>query len=138
MTLSDYSQLSDLTYLQQVVPPEECSPAQKSDPVVCEEDIASLSWEEFVRPAHSAAERNSSHSLLTQSIEAPDDQLAQEQSASYLASPDSDDTQKTVQEPPHSVPETQQKSTNVDSNAIDPRLFGSNYDPRFFVKNSSS
>ncbi|KAF5662322.1 hypothetical protein FHETE_8029 [Fusarium heterosporum] len=140
MSLSNYSQLSNPAHPQQVVPPQECSPVQKSEPVACEGDIASLSWEEYVRPARSAAERNSSHSLLTQSIEAPDDQLQleQKQSASCPTSRDGDDRQKTVQEPPHSVPKNQQSNAHVDSNAIDPRLFGSNYDPRFFVKKSPS
>ncbi|KAF4999176.1 hypothetical protein FGRMN_2635 [Fusarium graminum] len=140
MSLSNYSQISDLTYPQQVIPPAECSPALKSDPVACEGDIASLSWEEYVRPAHSAAKRNSSHSLLTQSNEAPDDQLKleQKQSALHLTSRDGDGCQKTIQEPPQPAPETQQNNTHVDSNAIDPRLFGSDYDSRFFVKKSPS
>ncbi|SPJ81324.1 uncharacterized protein FTOL_08873 [Fusarium torulosum] len=126
---------------QSAVPPEESPRGQNPDPAAFGGDLDSLAWEEYVRPARSAAERKSSRSLLTQNVEAPDSQLhlAEVESPSHLASCEGDDHHHTARAPSHSVPETlQEDNANNDLNTIDPRLFDASYDPRFFIKKSPS
>ncbi|KAF4955723.1 hypothetical protein FSARC_11784 [Fusarium sarcochroum] len=139
MPLSSFSQLADFVYPQQVIPPEECEPGQTQDPIVCGEDLASLTWEEYVRTTRPAADQSPPGPLLTQGVDAPDiePQLIQKQ----FASPESprDDQNYTPRTPSDaiSVPH-EDKSESPNMNAIDPRLFGGNYDPRCFVKRSPS
>lgn len=107
MPPSNFSQLSNFVYPQQVIPPEESPQGQNPDPAAFGGDLDSLAWEEYVRPVRSAAKCKSSRSLLTQNVEAPDSQLhlAEAETLSHLASREDDDHQQTLRAPSHSVPE---------------------------------
>ncbi|KAM0250573.1 hypothetical protein ACHAP5_002103 [Fusarium lateritium] len=141
MPSSNFSQLSNFVYPQQTAPPEESPQGQKPDSAAFGEDLGSLAWEEYVRPACSADARKSSRSLLTQNVEAPDAQLhlAEAEPVSHLASREGHDQQQTARALSHPAPENlQEDNADNELNAIDPRLFDASYDPRVFIKRSPS
>ena len=136
MLPSNFSQISDVIYNQQPLPPQTSQPAPKLEPVK-EEDPTGGSWEEYLKATGPAGDRVPSDQFPTHDVEAENEQLQLAQQRPFSHNAINTEHEHTAQN--QSLVTSRDKQDNnavLDQGFIDPRMFSANYDPRTLTKKS--